>query len=117
MTSVAGPTDWSGLRQRLGSRLMEVEGPLAPCLADPEGPACVEQLARLSNPFAIEDDPGAFHTTGWFNAFESNHSPRTVVAESAEDISTAVRFCTERGAPIVVKGTGHDYLGRSSRPE
>jgi FAD/FMN-containing dehydrogenase len=96
---------------------MDVEGPLAPCLADPEGPACAEQLARLSNPFAIEDDPGAFHTTGWLNAFESKHSPRTVVAESVEDVSTAVRFCTGRGVPIVVKGTGHDYLGRSSRPE
>jgi FAD/FMN-containing dehydrogenase len=32
-------------------------------------------------------------------------------------VTTAVRFCAERRVPIVVKGTGHDYLGRSSSPE
>jgi len=96
---------------------MDVDAPLAACLVDPEGPACAEEIARLTNPFAIEDDPGAFHTTGWLNAFESRHSPRTVLPESAEDVATLVRFCVQRGAPIVVKGTGHDYLGRSSRAD
>jgi len=117
MTTVAEPTDWSELGRRLGSRLMEVEPPLAACLADPQGTACAERITRLSNPFAIEDEPGAFHTTGWLNAFETRHSPRTVMAESVEDVATAVRFCAKRGVPVVVRGTGHDYLGRSSNPE
>jgi hypothetical protein len=75
---------------------MDVEPPLAACFAQPEGKACAENIARLSNPFAIEDDPGAFHTTGWLNAFEARLSPRTVVAESAEDVATVVRFCAKR---------------------
>ena len=87
------------------------------CLANPEGTACAENIARLSNPFAIEDDPGAFHTTGWLKAFGTLHSPRTLRAESAEDVASVVRFCAKRGVPVVVKGTGHDYLGRSSDPE
>ena len=114
MTSVAEPTDWSELGRSLGNRLMDVESPLEVCLAHPDGTACAENIERLTNPFAIEDDPGAFHTTGWLNAFETRHSPRTVMARSAEEVATAVRFCASRDVPIVVKGTGHDYLGRSS---
>jgi FAD/FMN-containing dehydrogenase len=74
-------------------------------------------LATLSNPFAIEDDPGAFHTTGWLNAFDSCPSPRAVAAESTEDVAAAVRFCAGHGLRVVAKGTGHDYLGRSSDPD
>ena len=73
-------------------------------------------LASLRNPYAVEDDPGAFHTTGWHGAHVSAHSPRVVAAESAADIAAAVDFAREHGAGLVVKGTGHDYLGRSCAP-
>lgn len=117
MSSDGEGVDWAELTRQLGSRLIEVESPLRSCLADPGGRACSEALTRLSNPFTLEDDPAAFHTAGWFNAFETRHSPRVVAAESAEDVAIAVRFCAERGVPIVIKGTGHDYLGRSSNPD
>ena len=37
--------------------------------------------------------------------------------ETAEDIAAAVRFAREHRLRLVIKGTGHDYLGRSSAPD
>jgi hypothetical protein len=110
-------TDWSALQRDIGDRLIDVAPPLQACLADPTSTACADALASLSNPFAIEDDPGAFHTTGWLHAFDSRAAARAVAAESAEDVAAAVRFCAQHGLRVVAKGTGHDYLGRSCDPE
>jgi len=38
-----------------------------------------------------------------------------VRARNAQDISVAVKFATKHSIPVVIKNTGHDYLGRSSR--
>jgi FAD/FMN-containing dehydrogenase len=104
--------DCSALAAKVGSRLLDVGAPLAGGV----GQECAAALARLRNPYAIEDDPGAFHTTGWHGAHVSAHSPRVVAAESAADIAAAVDFAREHGAGLVIKGTGHDYLGRSCAP-
>jgi FAD/FMN-containing dehydrogenase len=110
----------SALAGRVGGRLLEAGAPLAPCLAQGDGPEfgaeCAASLAMLRNPYAIEDDPGAFHTTGWHGAHVAAHSPRVVASESATDISAAVDFARDHGAELVIKGTGHDYLGRSCNP-
>lgn len=111
-----GELDCSALRERVGSRLLDAGAPLTACLAGDDGPECAAALASLRNPYAIEDDPGAFHTTGWHGAHLSAHSPRVVAAESAADIAAAVDFAREHGAGLVIKGTGHDYLGRSCAP-
>lgn len=100
----------------MGSRLLDVGAPLAACLAGRDEQECAAALAGLRNPFAIEDNPGAFHTTGWHGAYVSAHSPRVVAAESAADIAAAVDFAREYGGGLVIKGTGHDYLGRSCAP-
>ncbi len=107
-------SDWTDLTRHLGTQLITPLPPLHECLADPQSQACADDLARLTNPFAIEDDPAAFHTTGWLNAFVSGPSPRVVAAGSADDVALALRFCAERELPVVVRGTGHDYLGRSN---
>jgi FAD/FMN-containing dehydrogenase len=111
-----GELDCSALEERVGSRLLHVGAPLAACLAGGGEPECAAALARLRNPWAIEDDAGAFHTAGWHGAHVSAHSPRVVAAESAADIAAAVDFAREHGAGLVIKGTGHDYLGRSCAP-
>jgi FAD/FMN-containing dehydrogenase len=111
-----GELDCSALKERVGGRLLDVGAPLAACLAGGDGQERAAALAGLRNPWAIEDDPGAFHTTGWHGAHVSAHSPRVVAAESAADIAAAVDFAREHGAGLVIKGTGHDYLGRSCAP-
>jgi hypothetical protein len=40
--------------------------------------------------------------------------PIGVDARSPEDIQAAVRFAKEHNLKVVVKNTGHDYLGRST---
>jgi FAD/FMN-containing dehydrogenase len=111
-----GELDWSALEETVGSRLLDVGAPLGACLAGQDEPECAAALASLRNPWAIEDDPGAFHTTGWHGVYVSAHSPQVVAAESAADIATAVDFAREHDAGLVIKGTGHDYLGRSCAP-
>jgi hypothetical protein len=108
--------DLSGLEVGLAGRVLRVRSPLEACRTTPGSPECAAALARLANPYAIEDDPGAFHTTGWYGAYEAGPSPVAVAVESAEDIAAGVGFARERGLRLVVKGTGHDYLGRSSAP-
>ena len=117
MTRDLTDVDAAELDKLSGDRLLRVEAPLRPCVTDPGSPAAKAALANLRNPYAIQDDPGAFQTTGWFGAFESRHSPLAVAAESAADIAAAVDFARERGIRLAIKGTGHDYLGRSSAPE
>jgi FAD/FMN-containing dehydrogenase len=108
--------DFAELAERVGERLLHVRAPLRACRPGAHGPGCEAELGRLANPYAIEDNPGAFHTTGWLAAYDARHSPVAVAAESAADIAAAVDFARDRGLGLVVKGTGHDYLGRSSAP-
>lgn len=108
--------DFSALAQKVGDRLLHVQAPLRACLSGGDVPGCTKALASLRNPYAIEDDPGAFHTTGWLGAYDARHSPVAVAAETAADIAAAVDFARDRGLGLVIKGTGHDYLGRSSAP-
>jgi FAD/FMN-containing dehydrogenase len=108
--------DLAGLAAKVGNRLLHVQAPLRACVADPGSPDAEAALASLRNPWAIEDDPAAFHTTGWHRSHVSAHSPWVVAAESAADIAAAVDFARGHGAGVVIKGTGHDYLGRSCAP-
>jgi FAD/FMN-containing dehydrogenase len=107
---------WSALEDAVGGRLLDVGAPLAACLTGRDERGCAAALAAQRNPWAIEDDPGAFQTAGWHGAYVSAHSPRVVAAESAADIAAAVDFAREHGTALVIKGTGHDYLGRSCDP-
>lgn len=45
-------------------RVVRAQPPLAACEPGRHGPGCAEAQARLRNPFAIQEDPGAFQTTG-----------------------------------------------------
>ncbi|GAB5376017.1 MAG: FAD-binding protein [Acuticoccus sp.] len=71
----------------------------------------------MKNPFFIQDQPGGFQTNGWLDAWDAAVSPLAVAAESAADIAAAVRFAAAHGVRLVVKGAGHDYLGRNCAPD
>ena len=107
---------WDTLKSQVSGRLIQVASPLQPCIDDPSGGQCASVLKDLQNPFFNEDQPGATQTTGWADAWDAAVSPYAVAAESAEDVAAAVRFARAHGVRLVVKGTGHDYLGRSNAP-
>jgi FAD/FMN-containing dehydrogenase len=113
---VTGAVD-PDLARHFGSRLLSVEAPVRACVADPQGAACAEVLNGLRNPYFIEEQPGGYHTTGWFRAFDVRSGPHAVAVRTAEDIADTVRYVREHGLRLAVKGTGHDYLGRSSAPD
>ena len=111
------PSDWDDLRKQLQGRLISVESPLKVCAGGPGSSACAAALERMKNPFYLEEQPGATQTTGWQDAWTGRMSPFAVAAESANDIVAAVDFARKHGVRLVIKGTGHDYLGRSNAPE
>lgn len=111
-----GSIDWSALRAAVGDRLLPADDPLVPCRLDSDSAACRAALSDLRNPFAIEDHPCAFHTTGWHGAFDDRTPSFVVAVESSEDVAATVDFARANGVPLAVKGTGHDYLGRSGAP-
>ena len=113
----SGAVNWQALNQQVGGRLIQVQSPLAPCMADGSSAACSAALRSLQNPFFNEDEPGATQTTGWLDAWTPALSPYAVAAESAQDIAAAVSFARDNRIRLAVKGTGHDYLGRSNAPD
>ncbi len=107
--------DWSQLRQKLDSRLISVESPLVQAQ---QGLTNVEEVfRRLKNPYWIGDEPGLTQTLGWIDAWTSRPSLMAVAAESAADVSAAIRFSTDNRIPLVVKGGGHSYFGNSNRAD
>ena len=114
----ASPTkaDWQSLATSLSGELIEVQSPLEICKSQPETTAAKAMFENMKNPFFLEEQPGATHTTGWIDAFDACVSPWAIAAETPRDIAHAVRFARDHGLKLVIKGTGHDYLGRSSAP-
>jgi FAD/FMN-containing dehydrogenase len=115
MSRDLGAADAADLAKLFGSRLMTVRSPARACADRPDDDRATT-LAALRNPFFIEDEPGAYHTTGWLGAYEDTHSPYAVAVQTTADIAAAVRFARDRDLRLAVKGTGHDYLGRSRGP-
>jgi len=109
--------EWDRLKEEVGGRLIRVKPAIEACLEAPGGPACAARLKSMSNPFFVETQPGATILTGWYEAWESEPSAYAVAVEGPEDVAAAVRFAAKHGVKLVVKGTGHDYLGRSSAPK
>ena len=100
---------WEQLRRKVGRRLIRPEQPWANLKSGPVP-------ARLRNPWYLEEQAGATQSTGMYKAWESTASEYAVAAESAEDIVAAVDFARDNKVRLVVKGTGHDYYGRSCGP-
>lgn len=101
---------WAELREQVGRRLIRPEQPWARLRPGAEVPAV------LKNPWYLEEQAGATQSTGMFKAWNSTASGYAVAAESAKDIQAAVNFARKHRVRVVVKGTGHDYYGRSCGP-
>ncbi len=109
--------DWDSLRNEVKGRLIQVTSPLKACQINSGSSHCAEALERMKNPFFLEGHPGATQSTGWLQGWKTEVSPYAVAAESPADIVAAVNFVRKHGIKLVIKGTGHDYLGRSNAPD
>lgn len=108
---------WSTLAKQLKGKLVKPESPLVACQNDPSSEACSMARQHVKNPFFLESIPGGTQTQQWAGAWRAQPSEYAVVAENTADIVAAVNFAREHNLRVVIKGTGHDYLGRSSAPD
>jgi FAD/FMN-containing dehydrogenase len=113
MTRDVSPGDAADLARQFGDQLLQVRPAWHACISDSDSADCAAVLSSLRNPYWIEDQPGGYHTTGWLGAYDPELSGYAVAVESSAYIAAAIRFARDRGLRLAVKGTGHDYLGRS----
>jgi FAD/FMN-containing dehydrogenase len=104
------PTEWESLNQNVGGRLVALQS-----LFNPTDESTADDLFhKVKNPFFNSDHPELTQTLGWADAWRSEPSVFAVVAESTADVVAAVLFASKHRLRLVVKGTGHSYLGTSN---
>jgi hypothetical protein len=108
--------DWQRFGASLHGKLEQPQSPLEPCRTDAAGEACAAAFRNAKNPFYLQDQSGGTQSTGWLGAWTAAQSAYAVVAEDSGDVAAAVDFARRYGLRLVIKGTGHDYLGRSNAP-
>ncbi len=79
--------------------------------------ATASVLTKLRNPFWIQEQPGGLQSTGWLRGWTASASRWAIAATCAEDLAAGVNFARENNLRLVVKGAGHDYLGRNCAPD
>ena len=105
------PQTWNTLRSQLQGKLIVQESPLKKCNATS---SCGEILQEMENPYYLSDHSWTTQTTGWLNAWTSSVSHHIAAVETPQDVVAAVNFARKHRIKLVVKGTGHDYMGRSN---
>lgn len=131
------PSDeqWQTLNSSVSGRLTSVK-PVAWVCHDPtfNNATCQNLTAINTDSLWRREQPGAVQAINWESWLWVNQScyfetPRSipcgqgkiskysVVAKSVEDIQSAVRFASAHNLRLVIKNSGHDYLGRSTAPE
>jgi len=105
-----GSQAWAALNSQVGGRLIRPRQPWARLAPGPVP-------NRLLNPWFLEEQPGATQSTGMYRAWTSTPSAYAIAARSTADIVAGVDFARKHDVRLVIKGTGHDYYGRSSGPQ
>lgn len=106
--------DWAALATSLTGHLTQPRSLMAACKIDVNSIDCKTSLKNMHNPLFIESDPSGTHSQGWMGAWKSEVSEYAVEAETTKDVAVAINFARKHKLKLVIKGTGHDYLGRSN---
>ncbi|KAK8061163.1 FAD-binding domain-containing protein [Apiospora hydei] len=123
--------EWQDLNKTVGGRLTKTVPRESVCHDAPynryDAAACAELQKRFDFPtLARMDVPGEFMDMSFKNyscdAFAprsapcslGNHASYVIEVRDAEDVKSALAFVVKHNIRLVVKNTGHDYLGRST---
>ena len=119
--------EWNQLNASVGGHLIPVLDELNACLGG-GGVAtgqCEADLARTDDEFFYTGQPGGYMHTGlaagagqdpWSIAHKL--SAFAVAAQTGADVAAGVAFAAKHNLRLAVKGTGHDWFGRSgSHPD
>ncbi|KAK1228962.1 hypothetical protein PQX77_008002 [Marasmius sp. AFHP31] len=128
-------SEFTELSSQLSQPLVHPIPPASACYPDSNsGGNCTEVQSNSGNGTWIADQPGAYQNVNFatyifpngtvsacylnatlgFPCEQGSVPPIGVDARSAGDVRAAVKFAAEKNLRLVVKNTGHDYLGRSS---
>lgn len=99
---------WEELNQVVGGSLIRPKA-LFVAGADVEN--------NIRNPFYIGDQPAGTEVSGWLDAWTPAPSEYAIRARHTADVVAGVNFARENNLRLVVKGTGHSYLGTSNAPD
>ncbi|KAF2434934.1 FAD-binding domain-containing protein [Tothia fuscella] len=116
-------SQWTAFNATLKGNLIKAVPAASPCYP---GPSQSRTNCLAAAKLRAPDDPIQVRTA-WFSGFPcpaeydngtghcslGNYSPYVVKAMSKEDVSEGVKFANEHGLRLVVKNTGHDFLGRN----
>src|SRR5580658_5842549 len=116
-SSWPSPASWAKLRDDVGGNLIEVRPLFESCEKEPNGAACLDVHRNISNPYWIGDQPAGTETSGWLDAWIPAPSAYALKARNAADVAAGVNFARENNLRLVVKGSGHSYLGTSNAPD
>ena len=108
---------WRALSDAVGGTLLKVQPLFGACRSDRHAAGCEDALANVRNPFYLGDQAGGTQVSGYFDAWTPAASAYAVRARDARDVAAAVNFAREHDLRLVVKGTGHSYLGTSNAPD
>ena len=121
--------EWAALNHSLSGRLLKPSPPGAVC--HPTQPtfdiaACPAVEAGWLTTAWHSDNPISVPENNWVNdtclpnpldpCSGEGYPIYVVNATCSEDVKIGIDFAREKNVRLVVKGTGHDYLGRSSAP-
>ncbi|CAF1038214.1 unnamed protein product [Rotaria sp. Silwood1] len=117
---------WQSFNESVNGRLIPVQPSAAFCSGNPPNiDICINALAQWTNATWRGDQVGAMQNYNWENTTCSQYLenvtctqgsvPRLAVnATTAEHVQATVRLANANNLRLVIKTTGHDYLGRST---
>ncbi|RDW65738.1 FAD-dependent oxidoreductase [Aspergillus mulundensis] len=127
--------DWNAFNRSINGNLIHLRPVGAACHGtEYDAAECADAQANTMNSYWRAAEPGALQTTNWESTGEGAtdcdiNTPRNtpcrqgriplyaVLAETTEEIQTAVRFAKRRNLRVVIKNTGHGGLGVSAAPD
>ncbi|AXA34315.1 FAD-binding oxidoreductase [Francisella adeliensis] len=105
---------WLSLKKSLKGDLINPSAALNSCSTDSQSKECKSDISKTKNPFYMQSASGRSENQGWYNAWKDTPSAYAVEAKNTNDVVKAVNFARKNNLRLVIKGAGHDYLGRSS---
>ncbi|KAL1962101.1 hypothetical protein VTN77DRAFT_568 [Rasamsonia byssochlamydoides] len=123
------PSEWQALNASLSGRLLQPPPPGAVCHPDQptfNNATCAYVQQEWSNTTFHVDNPISTILNNWNNdsclpypadpCSGEGYPIYVVNATTAEHVKLGVDFARQHNIRLIVKGTGHDYLGRSVAP-
>ena len=119
------PADWTALNESISGKLLASgQPPGAVCHSPSFDQALCSQVQSLwtnasfhsSNPWTVDNNDVSCLPDPAQPCNPSGYPAYVVEAESPQDVQAAVHFANRTNVRLIVKGTGHDYIGRSTGP-